>query len=175
MNSQKILILSAQEAVSADKLSKFNIISIGSEKDGWPTFQNALDVQKLNFTDLDCRCLSQQNELVKRGYKFPSLSEVGKGIEFARKHKNQPLIIHCTAGVSRSSGLTFCILYDRLKNVRLAITELYNIKKTILPNDLVIKLGFEYLGENLEEKFNELENIDVWHNHHKIDNIILFK
>jgi len=76
-------------------------------------------------------------------------------LDYAKKHYDEPLIVHCHAGISRSSAITFLILLDRLKEtsenpVEDALTLLIGVKNwnLIFPNKYIIGLGMHILAKD---------------------------
>lgn len=70
----------------------------------------------------------------------PSLEHVKASIEFARQHRDNKLLIHCAAGVSRSPAIALAVIADRLGVDREieAVEHLFSMFRSIEPNVRVI-------------------------------------
>jgi predicted protein tyrosine phosphatase len=93
---------------------------------------------------------------------LPSYDDVSKIIDFAKQinkafddsenKDNVNVLVHCHAGISRSSAAALAILAERLEpsqeNADLAISQLLNIKQQILPNYRMVTLIDRILGYN---------------------------
>ena len=97
---------------------------------------------RLAINDID----APHGELV-----HPEAHHIETLIGFAKKWaKDGPLVIHCLAGVSRSSASAFivaCALNQSAKETTIART-LRNASDTAHPNPLMIRLADEFLGRN---------------------------
>ena len=126
-----------------------NVISISSEKDGWPDFPPEWNVCTVNFDDLDFQQVkdthgeAKTRELKGLGYKFPTYAEVSKAIQFARLNRGENIVVQCDAGVSRSPAIAYVILLDLYKDAKKAEEALTSIvnKRSIAMNKYVVTLG----------------------------------
>lgn len=179
----KLKIVNAQEVKRETyrDLYYWNVISIGQPPEGWPEIIKARDLIRLGFHDLDYSFFLYKDwkEIVKKNkYILPTKEEIKKGLDFGRKYWEGPLLIHCSAGVSRSPAMAWLILYDKFRDVNFATDYLYRIKSSIHPNTYVIELGLEILIKNKAEKFavfNELLKNQIWIDNHtasKIQNVL---
>lgn len=86
----------------------------------------------------------------------PTLAHVGRAVRFART-SGAPLLVHCTAGVSRSTGIALVLLADRLGDPERACEVLdstiiasrglgWRRHERCRPNRLVVRLGDALLG-----------------------------
>ena len=129
-------------------VSQYNIISINSpvlhpHKVECPPFSpenlSKSNILILNFHDTDkpatdCVLFSEQ--------------DVDKIIQFINTiDKNKPLIVHCTAGISRSGAIGYCLneYFNRMIDSTESTNEDYNqfqqlYNNTIIPNILVKRL-----------------------------------
>ena len=91
----------------------------------------------LKFHDIDMTML---------GYVEPKLEHIEKALFFARD-SDGPLLVHCRAGVSRSTAVALAIAADRLGagNERLACEWLRRTYPQAQPNKLVVFLADQLL------------------------------
>ena len=157
--TNKIRICSYKEAEDFAKTvsEDWAIISISGHENKWPTFPEKFcnPVCKLWFDDLNFDIIAHERggeeeikKLKNAGYIFADFEQIIMAIKYAREFKDKPLLIHCAAGISRSPAIGLVILYDRLKNYRLATEELCKIcnPDLINPNGYIIRLGREVIG-----------------------------
>lgn len=73
-----------------------------------------------------------------------------RAIEFARKHRDVPLLVHCGAGERRSPATALAILADRLGAGREddAVQYLFDTYKEIEPNTRVIEIADHVLDRS---------------------------
>ena len=74
----------------------------------------------------------------------PSRETIGAALDWARDKRN--VIVHCTAGVSRSSAMAILIDYERDRDIKRVLAETVN-PDLHSPNPLVLEHGFSILGE----------------------------
>lgn len=117
----------------------WNVISIRSpdEKNGKEPIDFAIkkckDILILEFDDI-------QNHI--DGYTKPTKEPIVKAINWAKD--KQDILVHCHAGISRSSAMAYLICCDRYKDPSKAIKILD--PKYHWPNTLIVKLGSEILN-----------------------------
>ena len=94
----------------------------------------------LQFHDIDMTMLD---------YVEPESDHVQQALTFARE-TDGPLLVHCRAGVSRSTAIALAIAADRLGagNERQACKWLRQTYPQAQPNRLVVFLADEYLGRH---------------------------
>jgi len=95
--------------------------------------QNMDGLLVLHFDDIDAP---------HDGFQVPQMHHVKRALAFARKHPH--VIVHCTAGISRSSAIALMIAYDRLRDVDAAKAILDCVRH--FPNRIVVGLGEELFG-----------------------------
>jgi predicted protein tyrosine phosphatase len=104
-------------------------------------FHNATNTKHLilRFEDNDSK-LDIEND--KNG--LPNRHDVEKAVFFARDFAKDTdnLLIHCYAGISRSTAIALCVLSDhnRHKSPEELLKELYEISPTAVPNLRVLSL-----------------------------------
>lgn len=89
----------------------------------------------------------------KMGYKLPTKEDVAKILEWARG-KN-PMTVHCTGGISRSSAIAYLIAC-----LRSSPEEAIKILNPLIhsPNELIVQFGSEILGNpKILEVYKEFE------------------
>lgn len=94
----------------------------------------------LRFEDLD---------IERDGIRTPLVSDVAKALDFARR-VGGPLLIHCFAGVSRSTSIALSIIASRLPagTERQALDALLAIAPQAIPNLLVVRHADDLLGRD---------------------------
>jgi predicted protein tyrosine phosphatase len=75
-------------------------------------------------------------------------SDILEILRFTKKHGGENLLIHCNAGISRSTAAGLLFLSDRLGpgKERKALDELIAIQPSAVPNLLIVQLGDQILG-----------------------------
>jgi predicted protein tyrosine phosphatase len=142
---QTLRIASVEEAVrmSPGELSIWNILSIRGRLNELPLgFPGARSVRTLHFDDVEAD--------YPEDHLFAARPEdIAAAIGFARDVAEEPLLIHCYAGISRSTALAWLIVYDKLKAqpnaVRRAFEVVRKLRPILIPNRHVLRLGIELL------------------------------
>lgn len=77
-------------------------------------------------------------------------SHLRSALEFARKHEDNMLFIHCHAGQCRSPAIALAIIADRMGPGREAeaVDALKVVRRWSTPNRLVVELADKVLGRN---------------------------
>ena len=89
------------------------------------------------------------------GTMAPCLDHVARAVEFSRNAWHMPngkLIIHCEYGASRSPGLAYVLIADRLGpgSEEEALRRMFELRPNALPNKLVVDVGDKFLGRSGE-------------------------
>ena len=82
--------------------------------------------------------------------------DVANALAFAKLHEK--LLIHCKAGIARSTALALAILMDRLHDPQAALAELLLLQPSAVPNLHLTAVADTVLG--CDGKL--LETLDVW-------------
>lgn len=132
----EILILSEDAAVDFVRKSPYywNVISIRDHNDA-PVDEVASRCQtlhKVKFDDIDAPV---------KGFTIPTEEHVRSILDFSRDKKE--ILIHCTAGISRSSASAYLIACTRMPPIE-AIKCLNTVYHW--PNALVVKIGAKILN-----------------------------
>lgn len=103
-------------------------------------------VCRLKFDDLQIEELENPFDYAhckRRGLIFPNIKEIDKALNFYKNLSSDcNLYIHCFAGISRSSAITFlCLIEYYQGDVEKAAEHLFIIKKDIRPNNLILREG----------------------------------
>ena len=148
---------------NADSYPKIQICSLRvarkinhSTYDGIITIEDSLVDEPLRIDQADCPQLVLCFDDIaspKDGWILPDKRHVQSALNFADELRGGSLLIHCHAGISRSSAVALAIIAKGLgagKEKR-AFKELENINPNCAPNALVIWLTDEILerGEDL--------------------------
>lgn len=160
---------------------KWHVISIGSsseesrdktgEAEGWPELPNAAEVYRVDFDDVVYNEPNKKYHLVTTAIMQGILV---KAREWIRNGKS--ILVHCHAGISRSTATTLVILLDQNKNqpnqVVNSLLSLVNISENIMPNPNVLACGLEasYSGGDDPNKWNavahEVMDHRIWRRLH---------
>ncbi len=119
-----------------------------------------LSLLVLRFNDLEDVHLNHLStaDLEKHGLHYPERGHIETALDYAKD--KQELLIHCSAGVSRSSAVAYLLACRRVgptKALRVLDSSLH------WPNNRVVRLGAEIMGNP------EIEQaIKKWKDEHKI-------
>jgi len=98
------------------------------------------------------------------GIALPHAIHVEAALDFAREHESGSLLVHCKAGIARSSAIALAIIADRfgMGKEKDSVAALLAIRPPAIPNLLVLGLADYILGRNgrLAEAWMEVENSD---------------
>ncbi|MGA2863242.1 MAG: dual specificity protein phosphatase family protein [Verrucomicrobiota bacterium] len=144
--NQEMMVASKHEVIDlgSSQLLRWNILSIGKGLDekSLPA-PGPRKVLSLHFDDVE-------EDHPQAGLFAARLEDIQKAINFSREVGDQPLLIHCFAGISRSTALAWLIIYDKLKHkpgaVRQAFEIVRKLRPVLQPNRHVLKLGVEALA-----------------------------
>lgn len=120
----------------------WNIISIRSPNAVPPTFRYGKAIHHATFYDIENSHLPETRDL--RAAQIEDLTGI---MVFAEALDEQPLLIHCRAGVSRSTAICLAlIMKGQLKAGNtacsdIAVGQLLSIRPRAVPNCLVLRLG----------------------------------
>lgn len=163
----------AQDHVNNEP-KKWNVISITSVNGAYykatgkvvgldkPNLKNAKDFKSIHFDDIQ----KELEHLV-----LCNKWHIGIILDYARKlyDTDEAVIIHCHAGISRSSAITYLILLDYLKDkspnlIDDALQLLIQIKswELIIPNRYIIGLGIHMLAKDAGQ---EMEWLRIFYSH----------
>lgn len=164
------------EVLVTEEPNKWNVVSIVSfpngyeeeiwdkvsqtffkQKHNWPKFRGAKSFCQQYFHDIDRE--TEDRILCTRDH----LWEI---IKFGRKAQGKPLLVHCHAGISRSTAVAFLLVLDAIKDKSEqpaddALSIIYNVRRECQPNAHIIKLGIPLLARGEVEEvrwFRELYN-----------------
>ena len=152
----KIKILSLEEALDVVEKGKtdYNIVSIRDKEQ--PSVYKLFDDNRANYNDLIWEEFDDI-EAPRRGDNLVKKEQIERLLDWARDKDN--LIVHCTAGVSRSSAMAYLIVC-----MKEGIPEALSILNYIYhcPNRYLIYAGSKILGN--DEIYNQFV---VWYNDQK--------
>ncbi len=81
----------------------------------------------------------------------PQRQHVADGLAFARTHAGRRLLIHCFAGISRSTALAYAILVDRHRaqaDESALLERLLALRPQACPNRLMVRYADALLGRD---------------------------
>jgi len=154
---QDIAVLSVGEAelLTAKEPGRWHVISISNDPGAHPSLAGARRLLRLAFDDVD----GTWEEL---GGVLATEEDILQALQFARKAEQQPLLIHCTAGISRSAAVAWAVVCDRLNGQRdagqVALEIVRRVRPICAPNRHVLRLSIALLArrpaqrEKLEEE-----------------------
>ncbi len=129
--------------LSPDEQAGWHILSIrGRMHDDPLDFPGAWSTKTVHFNDV----LADSPEHEEFAATPKDIQAV---LDYSRGIVGQPLLIHCAAGISRSTAVAWIILYDRLKDEPNAVQRSFEIvrdlRPILSPNRHVLRLGVEAL------------------------------
>jgi Predicted protein tyrosine phosphatase len=79
---------------------------------------------------------------------LPREEHVAAAIEFGRRHREGSVLVHCKAGIARSTALALAIIADRMGHGREheAVAELLLVRPEAVPNLLILSMADKLLG-----------------------------
>jgi predicted protein tyrosine phosphatase len=143
---QKMRIESQEEVCRMNpiQLQGWNILSITGCMDRGLIldFPGAKRVRSLYFDDVVVNN-------PEKGFMSATVSEIQEAIGFSHEVGDEPLLIHCHAGISRSTAMAWIIVYDKLKQkphaVRRSFEIVRKVRPILRPNLRVLRLGVDVL------------------------------
>lgn len=81
---------------------------------------------------------------------LPREEHVAAALDFGRRHRDSTMLIHCKAGIARSTALALAIIADRLGEGREkdAVAEMLAVRPEAVPNLLILSMADDLLGRN---------------------------
>jgi hypothetical protein len=87
-------------------------------------------------------------------------------LAFARSHQDEPLLVHCFAGISRSPAVAFLVMLDNIKDrsenpVEDALAIVHDERPQMFPNQHIIEIGIPLIAPDQDTEirwFRELYN-----------------
>ena len=166
----KILGQSEAEGLTKQETKQWNVISIWSGLDGEP------GARQPDFGDnIKDLCQQKFHDIEKSDgqYIMCSESQLKRMIEFGRQKYDDNLIVHCYAGISRSSATVFSILLDYYNKTNggdnfgamdSALNSLVLIKNRnlIFPNRHIIDMAVKFISGGVDDL---IENMRYLYNH----------
>lgn len=135
-----------------------------------PLFRNGLRFHKRPHPD-QLVLMFEDVDVVHEDIAMPDIAHIKAAIEFAREHSDGSVLVHCKAGVARSTALALGILADRLGEGREgeAVNHLLKIRDCAVPNLVVLDLVDTFLerGGKLTAAWMSVENASANYAHHR--------
>lgn len=121
---------------------------------------DATDTEQLVLSFDDVELETKDNKSVQNFH-------IKNALEFARKHQNRMILIHCHAGQCRSPAIALAIIADRMGRGREAeaVDALKVVRRWATPNKLVVNVADKMMQRNgalvaaLEECGNRLTRL----------------
>lgn len=122
---------------------------------------NTKMISKYYFHDIDTKTI---------GGIMCGESDIKSILEFGKRCEGEALLVHCAAGISRSTAAAFLIILnsikDKVKNPAETAMELvWKIRPILYPNKHMLELGLPLIARNKEELiawWRELYNSRIW-------------
>jgi predicted protein tyrosine phosphatase len=148
----KLMIAGLDEVfrLTESQLKDWNILSICGSATGLPLrFAGRRRVKTLCFDDVEADC---PDECLFAA----TPNHIQDALDFAREIGDEPLLIHCHAGISRSTAIAWIIVWDKLKDGPEAVRQSFGIvrkaRPILSPNRHVLRLGIEALAPREKQK-----------------------
>jgi predicted protein tyrosine phosphatase len=120
------------------------------------------DHMVLRFEDVD---------VVDEAVAMPHPGHVAAVLQFARENPSGKLLIHCKAGIARSTALALAVIADRFGPGREtdAVAELLTVRPEAAPNLLMLDFADDLLGRSgaLVEAWRKVEDSDQAYAEHR--------
>jgi predicted protein tyrosine phosphatase len=140
---RNIAVASMKEAERMVEMDKgfWNVISIISPHVPPPKLLSAKRVCRLMFEDAENVDYKEARVVFARG------QDLTRAFAFVAEYPNEPILVHCLAGQSRSAAVALALIYQALPDdedrCQMAVDILLTIRTQARPNFLVLKLGLE--------------------------------
>jgi len=129
-----------KEILARDGKEFWNILSILSPRLGKPILRGAKNVVSLTFDDT----INPSNE---EGWVAARPQEISRANVFWDDTAGEPMLVHCLAGLSRSTGLALALIVREIWGTKDLLKEatdtLLAIRPQACPNAYVLQLGLE--------------------------------
>jgi Predicted protein tyrosine phosphatase len=99
-------------------------------------------------------------------------------LDFGRKHAERDILVHCKAGIARSTAMALALLADRLGKgyEREAVDHLLNVRPEAIPNLVILGMTDRILERDgaLVDAWMEVENSDPEYAAHRVQKRDIF-
>ncbi len=122
----------------------WHVVSIHDPTEPAPVILGARQVHRCAFFDVE-----DPTWAADVGAKAPHAQDVADIFRFVQAREKEPILIHCRAGVSRSTALALGLILaayhaaGRLNDAELAVDQLLLIRPRAVPNTLVLRLALQ--------------------------------
>ncbi len=110
---------------------------------------------------------------------LPREEHVAAAVEFGRRHPSGSILVHCKAGIARSTALALAIIADRLGtgNEKQAVAELLEVRPEAVPNLLILGMADDLLkrGGALVDAWMAVENSNGKYAEHREQKVEIFR
>jgi predicted protein tyrosine phosphatase len=144
--NQSVMIVGLDEVfrLPTTELSDWNVLSIRARRNERPfDFPEARRVKTLRFDDVEVD-YPEENLFAAKP------KDIEDALAFGREVGDEPLLIHCQAGISRSTAVAWIIIWDKLKSKPDSVGQAFDIVRKVrpilLPNRHVLRLGVEAIA-----------------------------
>lgn len=124
----------------------------------------------LRFEDVD---------VVDKSVALPEPGHVGVVLRFARENPDGLLMIHCKAGIARSTALALAVIADRMGEGREdeAVADLLAVRPEAVPNILMLQFADDLLDRSgrLVEAWKRIEDADPAYAEHRAEKLQILR
>lgn len=110
---------------------------------------------------------------------LPREEHVAAALDFGRRHRDGSMLVHCKAGIARSTALALAIIADRLGGGREkdAVAELLAVRSEAVPNLLILAMADALLARDgaLVDAWMAIENSDTEYANHRRQKLEILK
>lgn len=165
MPYSELKVLSEDEAwyLHLQERDKWNIVSLwadvyNSEKGKLerirPEFPHAKSLHQELFHDAN-----QKEERII----LADETHIRRILKFGRMIRNQPLLVHCHAGIGRSPAVAILLVLDAIKDTSKqpfedALDIVYRVRHIMQPNSHIINIGVPLIARNEDEQRDWFRN-----------------
>jgi predicted protein tyrosine phosphatase len=161
--------LEAEQVVRSEP-QKWNVVSICTPQSELIQNKHLFVNSNLKKAKSFCRVHFHDASSDGMGFVLCTEEDIKKVLNYSKKINNEPLLIHCAAGISRSTAIAILILIDKIKDLsETPATDAAEIVKhyrgIAIPNKYVLDLGISLLARNNEENirwFREVYHSNLW-------------
>jgi predicted protein tyrosine phosphatase len=113
--------------------------SINSDISGVISINDVGDTSPVQDVDIPKLILHFDDLWQDTAINAPTIYDCQQIVEWARNRPNNFLIVHCTAGISRSTAAAIAILFDSSRNIKSTIDYVLRLVPRASPNTLMLQ------------------------------------
>jgi hypothetical protein len=171
MPYSQLKVVGEEEArgIVADEPGHWNVVSIYAEK--WDALKQEFVVDPPDLPGAKSMCRQHFHDITRPTSAGVLCNEehIKEILKYSETVVGEPLLIHCHAGISRSTAIAFLILLNQIKDksewpIEDALSIVYKVRPYMYPNKHVIAIGIPLIVRSEQEEilwFRELYNSDT--------------